>query len=172
MCLEQEMLSMKRRNLSGVIFCAVVLCCISVLGLTGCGDGGPTPGGLTITTTTLPEGTVSQLYSASLSGSGGAVPYTWSVSPALPDNLSLDATTGAITGTPTAQATTSHTFTLRDNSAPSQSVQQFLSLTIDPPPAVLTITTTSLPDGTVGQAYNRPVQATGGTAPFTWSIVP
>ena len=163
---------MRRGHLIGNIFCAVIFSSISVLGLTGCGgDSGPTPGSLAITTTSLPEGNVNQPYSASLSGSGGALPYTWSVSPALPANLSLDTATGAITGTPTTQATTTHTFTLRDSSAPSQTVQQTLSITIHPAPTVLAITTTSLPNGTVNQAYNRPVQASGGTPPLTWNIV-
>jgi hypothetical protein len=125
---------------------------------------------LTITTTSLPNGVVNQGYSASLSGSGGTTPYTWSVSPALPANLSLNASTGAITGTPAAQGTTSLTFTLHDSSTPSQSVQQTLSLTIAAAPAVLTITTTSLPAGTVGQAYSRAVQASGGTGSLTWNI--
>jgi hypothetical protein len=125
---------------------------------------------LTITTTSLPSGVVNQGYSASLSGSGGTTPYTWSVSPALPANLSLNASTGAITGTPAAQGTTSLTFTLHDSSTPSQSVQQTLSLTIAAAPAVLTITTTSLPAGTVGQAYSRAVQASGGTGSLTWNI--
>jgi hypothetical protein len=149
---------------------AVLLSCLCVLGLTGCGgDSGPTPGSLAITTTSLPEGEVNQPYSASLSGSGGALPYTWSVSPALPAHLSLDTATGEITGTPTTQATTTHTFTLRDSSL--QTVEQTLSLTIRPVPAVLAITTTSLPNGTVNQAYSRPVQASGGTPPLTWNIV-
>jgi hypothetical protein len=34
----------------------------------------------------------------------------------------------------------------------------------------LSITTMSLSDGTVGTAYNEMVQATGGTAPYTWSV--
>ena len=153
---------MRRGNSIRQIFCAVILSSISVFGLTGCGDSGPTPGSLAITTTSLPEGTLNQPYSASLSGSGGALPYTWSVSPGLPANLSLDPATGAITGTPTTQATTTHTFTLRDSSAPSQTIQQTLSITIHPAPAVLAITTTSLPNGAVNQAYNRPVQASGG----------
>ena len=163
---------MKRANVIGHIVWAVLLSCLYVLGLSGCGgDSGPTPGSLSITTTSLPEGTINQAYSASLSGAGGALPYTWSVSPGLPANLSLDTATGAITGTPTTQATTTHTFTLRDTSAPSQTVQQTLTLTIRPAPAVLAITTTSLPNGTVNQAYNRPVQASGGTPPLTWTIV-
>ncbi len=163
--------SQRRSSIRQIVY-AVIFSSICVLELSGCGgDSGPTPGSLAITTTSLPKGTVNQPYSASLSGSGGALPYTWSVSPTLPTNLSFDTATGAITGTPTTQATTTHTFTLLDSSAPSQTVQQSLSLTIVPPPGALTITTASLPNGTVGQSYNRPVQATGGTPPLTWNIV-
>src|SRR5688572_15561166 len=96
---------MKRANVIGHIVWAVLLSCLYLLGPAGCGgDSGPTPGSLSITTTALPEGEVNQAYSASLSGSGGAPPYTWSVLPALPAHLSLDTTTGAITGTPTTAA--------------------------------------------------------------------
>jgi hypothetical protein len=126
---------MKRRDGIGHICCAVIFSSLCVLGLTGCGDSGPTPGSLVITTSSLPNGTVNQAYSASVSGSGGTAPYTWSVSQALRANLSLDTATGAISGTPTTQGTTSHTFTLRDNSNPPQTVQQTLSLTINPAPA-------------------------------------
>ena len=160
---------MSGRYSIGHIVWAVLLSCLYVLGLTGCGgDSGPTPGGLSITTTSLPEVTVNHPYSASLGGSGGALPYTWSVTPALPPNLSLDAATGAITGTPTTAATTTHTFTLRDSSAPSQTVQQTLNLTVDPP---LSITTTSLPDASIAAAYNQPVETVGGIGALTFSIV-
>ena len=170
--LVQEKISMRRGYSIGNIVCAILLSCLYVLGLTGCGgDSGPTPGGLSITTTSLPEGEDNEPYSASLSGSGGTLPYRWFVSPALPANLSLDTATGAITGTPTTQATTTHTFTLRDSSVPSETVQQTLRLTIRPVPAFLGIITASLPNGTVNQAYNRPVQASGGTPPLTWNIV-
>jgi hypothetical protein len=40
-----------------------------------------------------------------------------------------------------------------------------------PPPPALQITTTSLPGGTVNQAYSQSVTATGGTAPYGWSVV-
>jgi hypothetical protein len=160
---------MKRRNVVGIIVCVVVLFAITVLGLTGCGgDSGPTPGSLVITTTSLPEQTVHRPYSASISGSGGALPYTWSVSPPLPGDLSFDAATGAISGTPTTAATTTHTFTLRDSSAPSQTVEQMLSLTIEPP---LAITTTDLPDASIAAAYNEPVETVGGLGALTFSIV-
>ena len=156
--------------LIGSIVYAVTLSCLYVLGLIGCGrpDG---PEALTILTSSLPEGTVNHLYSTSVRGSGGTTPYTWSVTPALPANLSFDTTTGAITGTPVTVGTSSHTFTLHDSLSPPQTVQRSLTLTINPIVAVLSITTTSLPDGTVGQAYTQPVHATGGTGALTWSIV-
>ena len=66
---------MKRGNLIHNIFCAVILSWICILGLTGCGgDSGPTPRSLAIITTSLPEGQVNQPYSASVGGSGGALP--------------------------------------------------------------------------------------------------
>jgi hypothetical protein len=39
-----------------------------------------------------------------------------------------------------------------------------------PPPPTLTITTTGLPDGVTGTSYSQPIQATGGAAPFSWSV--
>src|SRR6476659_7590164 len=160
---------MRHGNLSGTIVCVVILSVLVILGLTGCGgDSGPTPGNATITTTSLPEGTINRAYSASLNGSGGAPPYTWSVSPPLPDNLSLDTATGAITGTPTAATSATHTFTLHDSSAPSQTVDQPLNLTIEPP---LAITSTSLPDASISSSYNEPVQTVGGLGALTFSIV-
>lgn len=162
---------MKRWSIIGPLIRAAVFSGISLLGFGGCGDSGPTGGSLAITTTSLPPGTLNESYSASVSGSGGTLPYTWSVSPALPTNLSFDTATGVITGLPTSQGTTSHVVTLRDNSAPSQTVEQSVSLTIVPPPAVLAITTTSLPSGAVNQPYDGSLQATGGTPPLTWNIV-
>ena len=160
---------MKHRNVIGIIVCVVILSAIAILGLAGCGgDSGPTPGSLAITTTSLPEQTVNHPYSTSVSGFGGALPYTWSVSPALPANLSLDPATGAISGTPTTAATTTHTFTLRDSSVPSQTVEQMLSLTIEPP---LAITTTALPNASIAAAYNEPVETVGGIGALTFSIV-
>jgi hypothetical protein len=37
---------------------------------------------------------------------------------------------------------------------------------------LVTITTTSLPDATVGSPYSAPLSATGGVPPYTWSISP
>ena len=49
------------------------------------------------------------------------------------------------------------------------SVTSATALTVLPPP--LTITTADLPNGQVGSPYSQTLEATGGTAPYTWSIV-
>ena len=84
---------------------------------------------LDITTTSLPGGTQNVGYLASLVGSGGTLPYTWSIaSGALPTGLSLTSGTGVISGTPTATGTFS--FTARVTAANGQSVTKPLSIII------------------------------------------
>ena len=158
---------------------ALVLSLTLTYGLIGCGDVSSVsappagPGPLTITTTSLPDGTVNLPYATTVGGSGGITPYSWSVTPALPVNLQFDLTTGAITGTPVVQGTSTHTFTLRDASSPVQTVQRSLPLTINAAPVPPTITTSSLPPGTVNQIYaSTTLHATGGTPPYTWSVNP
>jgi Putative Ig domain len=125
---------------------------------------------LTITTTSLPNGTVDSSYSATLQSSGGATPITWSISAgSLPSGLSLNSSTGAITGTPTAGGTSSFTVKATDSTSPTpQVVTQSLSITVNV--ATLVITTTSLPDGALSTSYNQTLQFSGGTPPITWVI--
>ena len=127
-------------------------------------------GTLSITTTTLPNGQVASPYSATLAATGGTTPYTWSLtSGTLPAGLALNASTGAITGTPTAAANaTSLTFQLTDSSSPTQTKSVTVTLTIAP--VTLSITTTSLPSGQVGSSYSAILTSAGGTTPYTWSL--
>lgn len=121
-------------------------------------------------TTILPNGTVNLPYATTVGGIGGVTPYSWSVTPALPANLSFDQTTGAITGIPATEGTTALTFTLQDSSSPAAIVQQTLSLTIASAPVLPEIITTSLPNGAVGQGYSHTVQVTGGNGAIAWSL--
>lgn len=124
---------------------------------------------LAITTTSLPNGTEGVNYNQTLTASGGLLPLTWSIAAgALPDGLGLDPSTGAIAGTPLLRGTYNFTVQVVDSASPQQSAQKALSIVIDPGP--LTITTTGLPNGTVNVAYSVFLQATGGNAPFTWSL--
>lgn len=120
--------------------------------------------------TTLPTGAAGTTYSAALQVSGGTSPYTFSlVTGSLPSGLVLSAT-GAISGKPTGSGTSDFTIQVSDSSSPAQTVQQAFSLTINPPNSVV-ITTSSLPNGTIGSAYSSSLSASGGTAPYTWSIL-
>ena len=79
----------------------------------------PATAPLLITTTTLAAGAVHAAYAHSLAGSGGLKPYTWTITAGrLPAGLTLNRTTGAITGTPTAKGTTTFTVKLSSASAP------------------------------------------------------
>ena len=119
-----------------------------------------------IETTTLPNARVGLAYSAALQASGGTGSFTWTlVSGALPAGLNLNALSGAIEGTPGAPGT--FTFTVRVTSG-SVSAERTFTLAVD---AVLTLTTTVLPDAEQGQPYSAQLQATGGTPPYSWLVV-
>jgi len=123
---------------------------------------------LTITTTSLPNGTVNSSYSASLSSGGGTGTINWTLASgsSLPTGLHLS-TSGTVSGTPSTAGTTSFTVTATDSGTPSQSKNQLLDITVNP---VLTITTTTLPNGTVGSSYSQNIQTRGGTLPIRWSV--
>ncbi len=119
-----------------------------------------------VTTTSLPNGSVGVAYNSSVAASGGVTPYTWAIIlGALPNNLNLDPNTGAITGSPTAAGT--FNFTVQVTDAFAQTATKALSISVNSAPSVVT---TSLPNGTFGVAYNSSVTATGGTTPYSWSI--
>jgi hypothetical protein len=89
---------------------------------------------LEITTTSLPNGIEGQSYSAQLQATGGTPSYTWScISGSLAAiGLSLNSSTGAITGTPSVASAGLHNFTfnVQDSSGPPQSAQRGLSITV------------------------------------------
>ena len=92
--------------------------------------GTPPSSELEITTSSLPNGTVGQAYSATLNATGGTPPYTWSLTGSpLPAGLSLSASSGAITGTPTAVAGPVN-LTVKAVDSKTQATDAVLNLTI------------------------------------------
>lgn len=171
--------SVRSVALLGVLFLLQFLSGCSGVGsnfLNGGGTGARTgsTASLAVTTTSLANGQINVPYSATLAATGGTIPYTWSlISGALPTGLSLNSSSGVISGTPTtAVSSASLTFQVNDSSNPALTKSVVLSLTIAGPTITpLTITTSSLPSGQVSASYSATLAATGGTTPYTWSLV-
>ena len=93
---------------------------------------------------------------------------TFSISAgALPAGLAISAA-GVIAGTPTGPAgTASFTVSVTDSAKSPATDTQALSIDIVEP---LAITTATLADTSVAAAYNASIVATGGTAPYTFTV--
>jgi hypothetical protein len=124
----------------------------------------------TITTTSLAAGVEGTAYSQTVQATGGLTPYTFSISVgSLPAGLSINAATGAITGTPTGpNGTANFTVQVADRSNPVQTGTKALSILINLPPAP-TISPATLAAGVEGTPYNQVVTVNGGLAPFAWA---
>ncbi|MES2390227.1 MAG: putative Ig domain-containing protein, partial [Acidobacteriota bacterium] len=122
---------------------------------------------VSISTLTLPAGTVGSAYSAAIVAANGTTPYSFAVtSGALPAGLSLSG--GTISGSPTTAATSTFSVTVTDHNGGTAT--QSYSVTIASAGAPPVITTTTLPGGTMGTPYDAIVVASGGTAPYKFSV--
>jgi len=120
---------------------------------------------LTITTNSLPNGEVGVSYSQNLNVTGGTPPYSLSISAGTPPP-GLGVTNISIAGTPTTPGTYNFTVEVTDFAIPPNTATANLSIAIV---SRVTITTTSLPGGTVGTVYAQTVRATGGMPPYNFS---
>ncbi len=115
---------------------------------------------------TPPNGEVGVPYTAQPTASGGTPSYTWAVSAGtLPAGLSINTSTGAITGTPTTVG--SQSVTVRATDAKSGAATQTRTITIVAAP---TLTFTPPPAAELGSPYTNQLTESGGVGPFTWTI--
>jgi hypothetical protein len=120
---------------------------------------------LVLSTATLAAGGVGKTYSQAMSVTGGTPPYSFTVeSGALPTGLSLDPASGTVYGTPTATGSFIFGILLSDKGV--QQVHRSFTIAITSP---ISITSGNL-GGTAGVAYSQTLTASGGTAPYTWSV--
>jgi len=120
---------------------------------------------LVITTTSLPDGVQGAEYSAQLAADGGTGNITWS-----DKNGDLSGTglnlqpTGLILGFPMIPGTYGFVAEVTDEGGGVD--EQPLSILID---ITVGIITEDLPDWTVNAAYSQLLEATGGSAPYSWA---
>lgn len=119
----------------------------------------------------LAGGQVGSSYTATVAVSGGISPYTWSVTSGnLPTGLTLGASSGTISGTPTASGAYTFTLQVTDSGTPNtlNASGQF-SIAIAPAPPIV-FSTTTLSNGTIGTAYSSSIAATGGAGALTYAV--
>lgn len=135
---------------------------------------------LALPTSSLPGGNYGNSYTASVGATGGVpkfvsgvATYTYSITGgSLPPGLSLNTSTGAITGIPqSVDVGNSYPFTVMVTDSAGSSVSQAYSITIGAElPLVLTCLTTGT-TGLVGSPFSSPAPTiSGGVAPYTFSI--
>ena len=116
-----------------------------------------------------PSGTVGVAYATALTASGGVGPYTWSVlSGSLPAGLTLNQATGAISGTPTTQGTFAFTAQAQDSTGTKASAS--FVIVINAAQVPLTLSNSTLPNGTVGVPYSSTIGVSGGTSPYACAV--
>ena len=96
-------------------------------------------------------------------------PVTWSLgSETFPGGMSLDPNTGILSGIVNSIANYFGQFLISVMSSNQMQANQFFTLQVNSQPS---ITTASLPAGTVGAAYpSTTLTGTGGTAPYSWTV--
>ncbi|MBZ5582338.1 MAG: putative Ig domain-containing protein [Acidobacteriia bacterium] len=121
--------------------------------------------GLSITTASLPNGFSGSPYAASMAATGGTTPYSWSAT-GLPDGVTINISTGAISGTPATAGPYTIAVTATDATSPTLTATRQYSITMAAGPQ---ITTASLPARPATSPYSASLAASGGTPPYTWS---
>ncbi len=122
---------------------------------------------LRIETSSLPTASLGQAYQTKLVATGGPEPFVFALqSGTLPQGLSLSSD-GQIRGTPTQGGSFNFAASVRDGL--QKSAQVALTLTVTGTP--ITITTTALPAGVIGVAYQQSISVSGGISPYQYQWI-
>ncbi|HEY4079477.1 MAG TPA: putative Ig domain-containing protein [Burkholderiaceae bacterium] len=144
-------------------------------GLGGCGGGDnlhiPPPTATVAIASTVVAANAAITPFAPVTAGSGMQPYTYGVSPALPSGLSLDTSTGIISGTP-ALAQAQATYTVGVTDSQNVSASNTFTLTITPALTAATAVATTVASTNVAITPFTPITAANGTAPYTYSVAP
>ena len=129
----------------------------------------PTGMALAVQTSALPNATAGAVYLEALIASGGEAPYHWSLSAgALPQGIQIDSANGSVGGMTNSSG--SFSFTVLATDAASHTAARQLTLSVANQTAPLSVQTSSLPNATAGTSYVQALAASGGQAPYRWSV--
>jgi hypothetical protein len=125
---------------------------------------------VSIATISVAAGTVGAAYSVTLQASGGETPLTWSVTGgSLPPGLTLNSSSGTISGKPTASGTSNFSVQVKD--ANDSTAAKGLTIKINAAAQPLAIATTSVANTSTNTAYSAFLYAGGGNTPYTWGVL-
>jgi large repetitive protein len=119
----------------------------------------------TLTFATPPSGEKGASYSDQLTVNNGTGPFSWSLaSGSLPGGVTLNASTGLLSGVPTGSGIASFTIQVSDGSNSVATKATTLTIIVDP------TVTFSPPAGQVSVAYSQLPAVSGGTSQYSWTI--
>ncbi len=146
-----------------MLFAAAML--VAVFSCAGCSS----TGALAIIGAVSSNATVGIAYNSSLAVTGGTGMYTWTAA-GLPPGITASGTSSStlvLSGTPTTVGNYTVSATVTDTKGRTDTFTGGIGVTAN---TVLTINGTLPLTGSVGNAYSGTLTASGGTAPYTWTL--
>ncbi len=132
----------------------------------------PPPPLLEVACASVNTGRVGVSYSAAISVSGGVAPYSFS-SVTLPAWLTLNPTTGALTGTPPTAGAFPFSVTVTDSAGGTRTQTSTVNCSVTVAPACTPVTVGCVADntGVVGESYTSTLSVSGGVAPYKFYVI-
>jgi len=123
---------------------------------------------LTLTATLPSTANVGTAYSGLLTASGGVAPLTFGVAGGqLPPGVTVNASSGVVSGTPVAAGSFTATLSVTDAGGLVATQVVTVAVFANPPPAIVT---NSLANGVAGTVYLQTLAGQDGQPPYSWAL--